>query len=444
MSARPLSRIVSLKEQPSLLGKLNDVGIRTTKDMLETDPAVLMVTTGLGMWQVNSLIAEISEKLLPPVVSANDLYTASMNVPENSSVVQSDTPLDMATNRPVGQPYEYPMAFLPTGWRTLDAALRGGFPVGTLTEICGATASGKTQLVLQTCAHVALEHYIRTRSAACTKSKPAHAQITASTSAVAPSSAAAARHACPIVYYDLACRISAKRLVEIIQHCWPTLCNLRQIPNMPLDIDEVMNGIIIKQPRTTAEFSAEVADLETVLIAQKVKLVVIDSLFALTRKENMRRDDAKGKGGSGGGGGVRGADSYAAGLAAVLKRQASELGCTMLMTNTEEEAEAADAFSAYNGNSGSSIGSGSGGGLVCSYAHTMGPEWHHCVTSRLVLCSVKTGVAGIGAGAAAGSAGGGGGGEQAGKQTRVVLVEKSPLAPGCIVPFVISAGGLRD
>lgn len=258
MSARPLSRIVSLKENPSLLQRLNESGIRNTRDMLETDPAVLMVTTGLGLWQVNSLIAEISEKLLPPVVSAYDLYAASMNVPDGSSSVGSDTHQDMATNRTPGQPYEYPMAFLPTGWRTLDAALRGGFPVGTLTEICGASSSGKTQLVLQTCAHIALEHFIRTRSTSVTA---ATAGCTSRGKLASSSAAATAAprdaQSSPIIYYDLAGRVSAKRLAEILRHYWPILCNLRgiSVASMSLDLDAVMNGIVIKQPRTSQEFA---------------------------------------------------------------------------------------------------------------------------------------------------------------------------------------------
>jgi hypothetical protein len=185
--------------------------------------------------------------------------------------------------------------------------------------------------------------------------------------------------------------------------------------------------------------------LESGLIELKVKLVVIDSMFALVRKENMRREDSvrgTGKGGSGGsgggGGGGGGADSYMAALAATLKRQASELGCTVVITSTDDEQQGQDPVSSIWSGSGSDNGSGSAGagGVVCKYVHTMGPEWHHCVTSRLVLCSIVAGTAG------------GGQGHEAGKQkqcrTRVVLVEKSPLAPGCVVPFTISVGGLQD
>jgi hypothetical protein len=51
--------------------------------------------------------------------------------------------------------------------------------------------------------------------------------------------------------------VSAKRLAEILRHYWPILCNLRgiSVASMSLDLDAVMNGIVIKQPRTSQEFA---------------------------------------------------------------------------------------------------------------------------------------------------------------------------------------------
>lgn len=51
-------------------------------------------------------------------------------------------------HRGVSQEAAEPLRFCPTGLESLDACLDGGFPIGRLSEICGAPSSGRTSLAL--------------------------------------------------------------------------------------------------------------------------------------------------------------------------------------------------------------------------------------------------------------------------------------------------------
>ncbi|MCO5606816.1 hypothetical protein L7F22_061007 [Adiantum nelumboides] len=48
------------------------------------------------------------------------------------------------------------VSFLPTGYKSFDDILSGGFRDGTVTELFGSSSSGKTQICIQTAAYAAL------------------------------------------------------------------------------------------------------------------------------------------------------------------------------------------------------------------------------------------------------------------------------------------------
>ncbi len=77
----------------------------------------------------------------------------------------------------------------------------------------------------------------------------------------------------------------------------------------------------VYNPRSTPGCSCEAA-----IISNSVRLIVVDGMSALCRKENLHRYSGA-------------AEKAFTGVAAVLKRQAAELGCAVIMTNIEEAAE---------------------------------------------------------------------------------------------------------
>ncbi len=472
MGSRPLSRVVSLREQPKILELLNVAGFRNTQDVLEADPITLMLITGLGLHNVHAMVQEISEKLCPPVESAMALYSKSINrldfskqgvhtldmgppVPRsgassNISVDDVDKPSHLTSTST-----SFMTCMLSTGWKTLDQALRGGLSTGTLTEICGVSGSGKTQLCLQISAHVALQEYImQTKRSSITNHTQAsehlaiqNSNLAASSTLIASASMTALRNlpqhpskpvaVRPVIFYDLTNRVPAKRLVEMVRYHWPAVskaCSNGLQNSLQLDTDlEAMltDSVIIMQPSSLQELMAEVTQHEAAIISNSVRLIVVDGMSALCRKENLHRYSGA-------------AEKAFTGVAAVLKRQAAELGCAGIMTNIEEAVEsnqsiASTAVSADHSTMAPSVS------VNKSYEHnlfawqfhnTLGPAWHHVVTTRLVRCpgaqAIRTSHANVSLWPGVDTA----------NRGRLLLVEKCPGAPGAVLPFHISAGGL--
>jgi len=77
--------------------------------------------------------------------------TATTKAMTTTTTTTTSPSSDFCVSETIGShPFDR-LRYLPTGLESLDAALRGGIRVGTITEICGRAGAGKTQLAMQLC-----------------------------------------------------------------------------------------------------------------------------------------------------------------------------------------------------------------------------------------------------------------------------------------------------
>jgi RecA/RadA recombinase len=120
--------------------------------------------------------------------------------------------------------------FLRTKLKALDGHLRGGIRKGTLTEVVGAPATGKTQLALQ----MALDT--------------------------------------PTIYIDTENKLCLERLQEIGRA-------------RGYYTDEFLHSVTVRSPANMEEFKSILASIEDELLTRSVGLIVVDSIAAPVRRE---------------------------------------------------------------------------------------------------------------------------------------------------------------
>lgn len=118
MATRSLSRFSFLNEQTVHI--LAKVGIHTANDFLLASPLALMSALNMNLSKIQEITLLLSEKLLPNTLTALELY-------------------DLRSKQ---------TRYIKTGIFDLDKCLKGGFLLGTITDICGVPGSGKTQFCM--------------------------------------------------------------------------------------------------------------------------------------------------------------------------------------------------------------------------------------------------------------------------------------------------------
>lgn len=159
---------------------------------------------------------------------------------------------------------------VPTGLGTLDAALKGGLPIGMLVEVAGPPGAGKSQLALTACALCA--------------------------------GGVGGGGRC--VFVDTEGKFSRDRLAQIL--------DARGLPEAAADAVELL------RPRSVSELADLPGELELLLHTTRARLVVLDSVAALLRPEPMSAPARSG---------------FVAKLAARLKQLAARYGAAFLITN---------------------------------------------------------------------------------------------------------------
>ena len=440
MSKRPLTRVSSIREKPQALERLLKAGISNTADFLVTDVSVLMAATGLSLKDVRELVQEVSQKLCPPFVCAADIYEKEDRAKKHSHSHahssdnrtgangdnQAAATATTATVTHLGA--FWAETHLQSGWAALDTALGGGLIIGSLTEVCGPAGCGKTQLCLQVCAHTLLRaHAAATRDAlACERLGQGQQQLESAEAVGA------------MVYIDLdSQRGNAKRLLEMLTYNAPeVLCGAGAgagagaAPAAALTADErdtLMSRVIVKSPKTTQELSEELADIQSLLIANKVKLLVIDNVSQLVQRD------------MGGYGRVReegAVERYSLSLVAQLKGIAAECKCTVIIANALQDAVPPASVALGLGHSTRSITGASGAsGFVLTHKPTLGAAFHHTMCTRLLLCKLPP-LSGVFVGAGAGAVASAG--------ASALVVEKSTGAENSVIPYAISTKGLAE
>lgn len=189
MASRPLQRI-GLEEAKVVA--LSKIGILTCSDLLTASPITLMSCCDLSYEQSLALILYVSEKVVPKSITALQLFHQR----------QQQT------------------KFVSSGYAPLDQALKGGYFLGSITDVCGAPGVGKTQLCL-TCVVQEL--------------KDIHLRSSSSSSGAGGDGS--------VVYIDAELKLDANRIVQIAVKKFPALFSVDMNLAAPHNIDNILNRI---------------------------------------------------------------------------------------------------------------------------------------------------------------------------------------------------------
>ncbi|GAB1297571.1 DNA repair protein RAD51 homolog 2 [Apodemus speciosus] len=330
---------------PELCDRLSRYQIVNCQDFLSLSPLELMKVTGLSYRGVHELLRTVSKACAP----------------------QMQTVYELKTRRSA----HLSPAFLSTTLCALDDALRGGVPCGSLTEITGPPGCGKTQFC-----------------------------IMMSVLATLPTSLGGLEGA--VVFIDTESAFTAERLVEIAESRFPQYFNTEE------KLLLTSSRVHLCQELTCEGLLQRLESLEEEIISKGVKLVIVDSIASVVRKEFDPQLQ----------GNIKERNKFLGKGASLLKYLAGEFSIPVILTNQitthlsgalpsqADLVSPADDLSLSEGTSGSSC-------LVAALGNT----WGHCVNTRLILQYLDS-------------------------ERRQILIAKSPLAPFTSFVYTIKGEGL--
>ncbi|KAM5273625.1 DNA repair protein RAD51 homolog 2 [Ctenodactylus gundi] len=328
-----------------LCDRLSRHQIVTCQDFLCLCPLELMKVTGLSYRGVHELLCLVSKACAPQMQTAYGIRT------QKSA--------------------DHSGAFLPTTLPTLDEALHGGVACGSLTEITGPPGCGKTQFC-----------------------------IMMSVLATLPTSMGGLEGA--VVYIDTESAFSAERLIEIAESRFPTYFNNEE------KLLVTSSKVHLYRELTCEEVLQRIESLEEEIISKGVKLVIIDSVASVIRKEFDTQLQ----------GNMKERSKLLAREASLLKYVAEEFSIPVILTNqitthlNRAHASQADLVSPADD---SPLSEGTSGSSCVVAA--LGNAWSHSVNTRLILQHLDS-------------------------ERRQILIAKSPLAPFTSFVYTIKEEGL--
>ncbi|XP_074811622.1 DNA repair protein RAD51 homolog 2 isoform X3 [Natator depressus] len=335
-----------------LCDRLSRHQINTCQDFLCLSLLELMKVTGQSYWNVRKLLCKVSLACAPKMQTAYEMKVKRAINPSS--------------------------AFLSTTLDGLDKALHGGVACGSLTEVTGPAGCGKTQFCLMM-----------------------------SVLATLPISMGGLDGA--VIYIDTESAFGAERLVEIAEHRFPNYFDTEE------KLFSMTRSIHLYRELTCDSVLKRIETLEEEIISKKVKLVIIDSVASVVRKEF----DTKLQGN------LMERSNFLAREASLLKYLAEEFSIPVILTNqittrlTNGLDIQADLVSPADDMSLSEVSGTSGSkDREPSYVTAaLGNTWSHSVNSRLIL-------------------------QYHDLHTRQVLVAKSPVAPFSAFFYTIENSGL--
>lgn len=381
MATRKLERC-GLEQYAPILAS---VGIVTVKDILEESPLRLLQLCDISMFDLQMLLNKLCEFVAPKPRTALEIHRErSMRC-----------------------------CYIPSGLNLIDNKLRGGLPYGSIAEVCGPPGIGKTQFCMNVCLRSVLPALAFGQEAT-TRAAPAIEQQTNGS----------------VVYIDTELKFDSNRILEIARSL--------PVPLSTTEAEGVLKKVDIFRPTTCKELLELVeTTLQNVIIENGVQLVVIDSIAALAKKENLNEADK---------------EHYIVRLAGLLKEIGDESNCCILITNQvslpsghgQVQGPGQGQSQSLVGENVSGVGARPEFDGLCDHIPltagvssrlmkaSLGSIWHHCVSTRLMLYFDE-------AAAAAGDTASGGIVRQ-----RMLAVTKSPVSEHCSVGFEITTVGLRE
>lgn len=307
MSSRKLSRIKELDE--ALVLRCAARSLNTVRELLDLTVLDLSELLDLSMKEAAQLVSTVAAAVCPA------------GQPVSALLARKRTEA----------------SHLPFNLPALDLALRGGAPVGAVTELVGAAGAGKTQACLQLAAAATL-----------------------------PLSAGGLGGSA--VYIDTESRFSGERLVEIARGRWPD--SFRE----PASVEALLKGVVVIAPGSGVELLQRLEGLEAVIIEHSVRLVLVDSIAFLVRSGQgtlHERHELLGE------------------QASRLKTLAEAFRIPVIVTNQVttrvEPGGRAFAEAAADG------GEAPGAHVEAQLAASLGTKWAHDVNLRLSLETAETG-----------------------------------------------------
>ncbi|XP_067680532.1 DNA repair protein RAD51 homolog 2-like isoform X2 [Haliotis asinina] len=256
-------------------------------------------------------------------------------------------------------------AFLPTTLADLDKVLHGGLPTGTITEIAGPSGCGKTQFSIM----------------------------------LSVLSAMSGDSDTSVIYIDTEGAFSAERLVEVARSKFPSHFQSEQ------DIVDLASRVHVDSIQSCISLMKRLKSLEEDIITKKVKLIVVDSIASLVRKEFSTTVGRN----------LTDRTNFLSQEAAILKYVAEVFSIPVVVTNqitTRYGRSDAVVDSELDGSS-SLIEEGDRSFVTAALGNT----WSHSVNTRLILQYLEAG-------------------------RRQVLVAKSPVAPFTSFIYTVQKQGI--
>ncbi|XP_032882549.1 DNA repair protein RAD51 homolog 2 [Amblyraja radiata] len=333
-----------------LCERLSKHQIVNCRDFLSLSPLELMRLTGQSIHKVYALAKTVSKACAPKMITALEIKTERCSHPTN--------------------------AFFPTSLAELDEVLHGGLACGTLTEVTGPSGCGKTQFC-----------------------------IMLSVLATLPISMGGLDGT--VIYIDTESAFSAERLIEIARCRFPDyFCTEQELIRMT-------NKIYLYRELTCLDVLKRVESLEDDIISKGVKLIVVDSVASVVRKEFDPRLE----------GNLAKRSNLLSSEAATLKYLAEEFSIPVILTNqitTRIGQRQAASFKPSSAEIDLLQSEGCGvspDGETGFATAALGNTWSHSINTRLIMQYLDY-------------------------HSRQVIVAKSPLAPFAAFTFTIQNSGL--
>jgi RAD51-like protein 1 len=325
--------------------KLETRGVRSAEDALKKSELDVIELIDVSLEKATKALRQIAKGACPKPITAFQLKETS-----------------------VGKKGEN---FIKTGVKTLDEALLGGVPVGTITEFVAPAGSGKTQmclgLVAQTCA------------------PKNFGGLDAS-----------------VVFVDTEQTFSSNRLAEIAKKRFPEIYdkdyykdgnNNKGVSNFGgMDKDAEMRlekllaeKVFVVTPQSLQELKVRIENLKPALTQSDAKLIVIDSVARLARAEG-----GIGAGSSSSASLVK-RQNILSSIAAALKRHAEQLNVAVVVTN--QVTTSTNLNSNYNYNSSNDPAKANMVSRDSQVAAALGTKWAHCVNVRISMSGAIDGKA---------------------------------------------------
>ncbi|XP_033736018.1 DNA repair protein RAD51 homolog 2-like isoform X2 [Pecten maximus] len=251
--------------------------------------------------------------------------------------------------------------FFQTSLPDLDNVLHGGIPTGTITEISGPAGCGKTQFCLMLTVQCTLPLELGGLAG-------------------------------NVLYIDTESAFSAERLVEIAQAKHPDLF-------VGDKLVELTSQVFVDTQQTCASLMERLQTIEEEIIQKRVKLVIVDSMASLVRKEystSLGRN-------------LTDRTNFLSQQAALLKYIAETFSIPVVVTN-----QITTRYDRQDDVSRPAVQLDGETGYVTT---ALGNTWSHSVNTRLIL-QYHTDL------------------------ERQIMVAKSPIAPFTIFTYTIQQAGL--